>query len=157
MGILFQSTKPYRLRRSEHTAKVLCGLYFNPRSRIGFDHKQMRYEGIIDIFQSTKPYRLRLGNAAAERGPCTSFQSTKPYRLRRQRRTGMKWRNNFNPRSRIGFDFLYLLYGIVFFDFNPRSRIGFDTTAGYKSSAGGNFNPRSRIGFDSAMTAMISG
>ena len=98
---VFQSTKPYRLRR---IAEIITpGIWW---------------------FQSTKPYRLRRWKLFPVPRP-HSFQSTKPYRLRPAADNKPDARlDNFNPRSRIGFDY--------FLPPNKNSLLPFQSTKPYR-------------------------
>ena len=113
---------------TSNSKRVFPGHNFNPRSRKGFDASSVGSSACTNLFQSTKPQRLRHGHAiplsdyqfisiheaakasTSNRKVCLNkiwFQSTKPQRLRRFNRIRTNDNiQNFNPRSRKGFDLI---------------------------------------------------
>ena len=127
-----------------HTARD-CK-YFNPRSRVGNDFNQFGIEffrtisihvpawgttemkQLADIamkFQSTFPRGERL-NVMDVWIKLSVFQSTFPRGERLNIRTENICAVNFNPRSRVGNDYLPQIMILMYLYFNPRSRVGND-------------------------------
>ena len=77
--------------------------YFNPRSRVGNDHRPL--PGFL-FCRNFNP-RSRVGNDKRDFGIVIDWE-------------------NFNPRSRVGNDDAYKLSNLPFYNFNPRSRVGND-------------------------------
>ena len=62
----------------------------------------------------------------------------------------------FNPRSRMGNDYVYLIVLYCSIYFNPRSRLGNDSDMMFSFKQFFDFNPRSRVGNDD-MQSLIHG
>ena len=120
---------------------------FNPRSRVGSDISLAKSAGGAIEFQSTLPRGERLSTilsgersslfqSTLPRGErlkiccgvnCPSlFQSTLPRGERRSPSPLLTRRCSFNPRSRVGSDFVLRFAEQLESRFNPRSRVGSD-------------------------------
>ena len=121
------------------------------------------------IFQSTLPHGERhdagIGGpreelisihapawgATAEPDACggiEQFQSTLPHGERRRSARIRRACRYFNPRSRMGSDYIPYRLVLPISYFNPRSRMGSDPTPRNPRPRCTNFNPRSRMGSD---------
>ena len=123
---LFQSTHPRGVRRRILFALQAAGRGFNPRTRVGCDHKTASDGALRMRFNP----RTRVGcdaqipSRALSGSPC------------------------FNPRTRVGCDPALSFTVTPSFCFNPRTRVGCDR---YRAPADSNpdcFNPRTRVGCD---------
>ena len=100
-------------------------IYFNPRSRKGFDRCTAHAAYQVNKFQSTKPQRLRLKQSPkSENGALISIHEAAKASTDKNAYNYLY--HNFNPRSRKGFDILEIPTTLMDLDFNPRSRKGFD-------------------------------
>ena len=165
----FQSTFP-RGERRQAPEDDGGHRYFNPRSRVGNDHRQILFSKRqqdfnprsrvgndraatlisvgFNLFQSTFP-RGERQNTTHNQEKAAKFQSTFP-RGERQDQLSAAHGDflNFNPRSRVGNDTLQLTIRKRQLNFNPRSRVGNDCITCAISRRHLNFNPRSRVGND---------
>ena len=122
---VFQSTLPHGERRSSRRI-FPARKYFNPRSRMGSDDR--------DIPAKTAPVhfnpRSRMGSdsgGSCFKFPWVIFQSTLPHGERRHTsRSGRMVWDYFNPRSRMGSDASRESGALHKSYFNPRSRMGSD-------------------------------
>ena len=121
-------------------------------------------------FQSTFPRGERRRTVWHQQSIICQFQSTFPRGERPDMRRCYQKNKNFNPRSRVGNDTLFLFHAsakpisihvpawgttynfLIFFQlywhFNPRSRVGNDEMPKKQSVSQDYFNPRSRVGND---------
>ena len=78
------------------------------------------------------------------------FQSTFPRGERQQQNPSVASFMYFNPRSRVGNDWILKSQTAQIQHFNPRSRVGNDIIQFFFFTSNNYFNPRSRVGNDGA-------
>ena len=82
------------------------------------------------------------------------FQSTRPRGARQGGdRQGVHAGRDFNPRARVGRDYIPLRDRPEIADFNPRARVGRDHIVPHPLGCKLNFNPRARVGRDLTSTS----
>ncbi len=124
-----------------------CVTDFNPRTRTGYD---------LNTLAQIPGARISIHVPA--RGTTTinqmlqqlgyQFQSTYPHGVRRISGVRCRGSNDFNPRTRTGYDTPSASIGTSLINFNPRTRTGYDGSCGCRSATPQNFNPRTRTGYD---------
>ena len=121
----FQSTHPRGVRPD------LRGLFlrghggFNPRTRVGCDVHHWFTPTRLLWFQSTHPRGVRLAGYVTKK-ITKKFQSTHPRGVRQRDPRPVQCRGGFNPRTRVGCDFIQEALNKTFASFNPRTRVGCD-------------------------------
>ena len=100
--LLFQSTHPRGVRPPSSSSPPVL-FYFNPRTHVGCDRKEIARLTSIVTFQSTHPRGVRLST------------SSRPTLSR-----------NFNPRTHVGCDTTFAQVSGSKIYFNPRTHVGCD-------------------------------
>ena len=99
------------------------------------------------VFQSTHPRGVR-HRTSFYTVLQSVFQSTHPRGVRRPYSLALFVGNHFNPRTRVGCDFLFVALPRNTGNFNPRTRVGCDPCGSHLLRSVCNFNPRTRVGCD---------
>ena len=100
---------------------IVC---FNPRTRVGCDLALPLDLLWIDVSIHAPAWGAT--SDARTRSRLDVFQSTHPRGVRRGRSGTIDYSGGFNPRTRVGCDFKFVLLAAVQGGFNPRTRVGCD-------------------------------
>ena len=166
----FQSTHPRGVRPREAIAvhslfqnfnprtRVGCDIgyvifhskktHFNPRTRVGCDPRRSHpIPGAVEISIHAPAWGATFRPAPLRTFPA-EFQSTHLRGVRPDRLRGKAVENYFNPRTRVGCDFMASGFSDLGGDFNPRTRVGCDLPYRVYFFGSVYFNPRTRVGCD---------
>ena len=100
---------------------------FNPRTRTGYDARCPTPAPVDMEFQSTYPHGVRRRPARRPLGCGHSISIHVPARGTTRVHCHTRPRPvHFNPRTRTGYDLIFLIFLRIHLNFNPRTRTGYD-------------------------------